>query len=126
MLPSRRQYDKWSVPSKWSFWAGIIGIPVGLVSLTISFLPFLSAEPTGTDRRLLLLQVAQELRYNDEWLSMLAVASRRRAPQVPIGYLKTEALVTLIQREYDSVVRVAYGGRQTGRHEDHHGFQLWS
>lgn len=109
MLPTRRQYEKWSLPSKWSFWAAVIGMPVGIVSLFIGFLPLFGKDTTAIERSRLVLQVAQELRYNDEWLSSLGDAAHKRSSSVPTGSLKTDALLLLVQREHDLVVRGAYG-----------------
>jgi hypothetical protein len=109
MLPTRRQYEKWSLPSKWSFWAAVIGIPVGIISLLIGFLPFFGQDAAAIERSQLVLQTAQELRYNDEWLSSLAGATHKRSSNFPVGSLKTDALLLLVQREHDLVVRGAYG-----------------
>ena len=109
MLPSPRQYDKWSLPSKWSFWAALIGIPLGVISLTVGLLPLFSTDTEKTEHTRLVLQVAQELRYNHEWLSSIAVAYQAQSSTLPTGLLKTDALFTLIQREYDLVTKEAYG-----------------
>lgn len=61
------------------------------------------------ERTRLVLQVAQELRYNHEWLSRLALAHRNKDPTIPVGSLKTDALIALIQRHHDWVVEEAYG-----------------
>lgn len=109
MLPTRRQYEKWSLPAKWSFWAAVTGIPLGLVSLVVGFLPVIGQDQAAMDRSRLVLQVAHELRYNDEWLSLLSNSIQRRSLRLPIGSLKTDGLASLLQREHDWVVRGAYG-----------------
>jgi hypothetical protein len=109
VIPSRRQYEKWSLPTKWSFWAAVIGIPLGLVSLVIGTVPLFLPSSGDVERNRLLFQVSQELRYNNEWLSSLAVAHETRAARMTVGSLKTDALVALVQRDYEAVVRDAYG-----------------
>jgi hypothetical protein len=109
MLPSPHQYKQWSLPTKWSFWAAIIGIPVGLIALMLACVPFFSSDSSKVERNRLLLLVAQELRYNDEWLTSLARAYQLRAPTIPTGSMKTSALMSLIEREHDWVVEKAYG-----------------
>ena len=113
MLPSPHQYKNWSLPTKWSFWAAIIGIPVGLIALMLACVPFFSSDSSKVERNRLLLQVAQELRYNDEWLTSLARAYPLRAPTIPTGSLKTSALMSLIEREHDWVVQKAMAKRST-------------
>ncbi|MBI5792895.1 MAG: hypothetical protein HZA63_15620 [Rhodocyclales bacterium] len=100
---------KWSLPAKWSFWASVIGIPLGLISLLLGVLPLVGQDQAAVGRGRLVLQVAQELRYNDEWLSSLSIAIQRRSPQLPVGSLKTDGLARLLQREHDRVVSGAYG-----------------
>lgn len=109
MLPSRYQYRKWSLPSKWSFWAALIGTPAGLVSLLVALWPTSEPSPDLTARNKLLLQAAQELRYNDEWLSAASQAIQTRSRTFPPGSLQTEGIKTLIKKEHDWLVRNAYG-----------------
>ncbi len=84
-------------------------MPVGIISLLIGFLPLFEQDTTAIERSQLVLQVAQELRYNDEWLSSLADATHKRSSDLPTGSLKANALLLLVQREHDSIVRGAYG-----------------
>jgi hypothetical protein len=56
-----------------------------------------------------LLQVAQDLDYNDRWLISLANAQQRRSSQLPSGLLRTGALMRLMGWNYAFVVQNAYG-----------------
>ncbi|GBE06991.1 hypothetical protein BMS3Abin11_00089 [bacterium BMS3Abin11] len=105
MIPSRSQYNKWSTPSKWTFWAGIIGIPVGVISLIFSIINILPNE----EYRNLVLQAAQELRYNKEWLSDISIAVDNKSSIIPVGKMKTDALVKLTNLEYLNIVAESYG-----------------
>ena len=109
MIPNRSQYRKWSLPTKWSYWAAVIGIPVGVLSLALAVFPFLKTDASRVERVQLLFQVGQELRYNREWLAAVAVAVQEKRASIPVGSLKTEALMTLVVREYDRVTSQAYG-----------------
>lgn len=109
MLPSRYQYRKWSLPGKWSFWAAVIGTPTGLASLLVALWPASGPSPDLTARNKLLLQAAQELRYNNEWLSAASQAIQTRSRTFPPGSLQTEGIQTVIEREHDWLVRNAYG-----------------
>jgi hypothetical protein len=59
MIPTREQFRKWSLPSKWSYWAAVIGIPVGIISLAIGIFPFIQSDTQGIERNRLIFQVAQ-------------------------------------------------------------------
>lgn len=109
MIPTRNQYKKWSLPSKWSFWAAVIGIPLGILSLALGVVPFLRPDTAGLERNRLLLRVAQELRYNDEWLSEVALAVQGNMKSIPPGSLKTDALISFIQNDFELVTRNTYG-----------------
>lgn len=108
MFPSRSQYKNWSLPAKWSFWAAFIGIPVGLFSLGLTLASWTNPNTTTPDRRLI-LQVAQELRYNNTFLTSLSQEVEARSNSLPIGALKTDALIALVTNHYRSVVKEAYG-----------------
>jgi hypothetical protein len=105
VFPSRRQYQKWSLPTKWSFWAAAIG----LISLLLTLWPLSGSDTTSTARNRLLLQVAQELRYNDEWLTSVSQAVQARSSVFPTGSLKTDSILILVEREHEWVLRNAYG-----------------
>jgi hypothetical protein len=107
MIPTREQFRKWSLPSKWSYWAAVIGIPVGILSIALGILPFIQSDTERIERNRLIFRVAQELRYNHEWLSEVAAAER--AQVLPIESLKFDALMTLANREYQRVTEHAYG-----------------
>jgi hypothetical protein len=110
MIPTREQFrNKWSLPSKWSYWAAVIGIPVGIVSLGIGLYPFIQSDTEGIERNRLIFQVAQELRYNHEWLSEVVAAISERSQVLPVGSLKSDALMTLANHEYQRVTEHAYG-----------------
>jgi hypothetical protein len=109
MLPSRSQYQKWSLPTKWSFWAAAIGIPAGLISLLLTLWPPSGSNLTSAEHNRLLLQVAQELRYNDEWLTSISQAVQIRSNVFPTGSLKTDGILVLIKWEHDWILRHAYG-----------------
>ncbi len=107
IIPSRKQYQKWSLPSKWTFWAGLIA----MVSLSLSVFGFFPSGDRNSEKELnnLVLQVAQELRYNAEWLSALAVSNEGQLEIIPVGRVKSTALTNLIFREFDKVVEHSYG-----------------
>lgn len=109
MLPSRRQYSKWVLPTKWSFWAAVVGIPVGIVSLILTLLPLTASDPVIAERQRGLLKAAQELRHNDEWLSELSQSIRGRSERVPTGSLKVDGLLQLIEAHPDWLLGSAYG-----------------
>lgn len=109
ILPSRRQYQKWSLPSKWSFWAAVIATPVAIASLLLALWPVSGPSPNVLARNKLLLQAGQELRHNDEWLSSVSEAIQNHSSTFPTGSLKTDGIRTLIEKEHDWVVRNAYG-----------------
>jgi hypothetical protein len=118
MLPSRQQYRKWSLPTRWSFVAAVIGVPVGVVSLALTALPLVCSDgSTEKERARLLLQTAQELRYNHVWLSAVAIAHAERVSTIPTGSVRSKALISLIQREHGKVIEGAYG-------EQKHVYQL--
>lgn len=107
MFPTANQYRKWSMPSKWSFWAAMIGIPVSIWSLLLTN-PLPPTVNPKEERIRLLLRTAQELRYNNEWLASVATAHYRRS-KIPVGTLKSDALLLLMEREYAWLTRGAYG-----------------
>lgn len=107
MFPTTYQYRKWSMPSKWSFWAAVIGIPISIWSLLLT-IPLPPAVNPKEERSRLLFRTAQELRYNNEWLASVAIAHDRRS-KIPIGILKSDALLLLMEREYAWLTRGAYG-----------------
>jgi len=112
MIPSRDQFRKWSLPTKWSYWAAVIGIPAGILSLGLAVQPFFQRDSAQLERNRLIFQVAQELRYNHEWLSDVAIAVKEKALSIPIGSLKAEALMVLATREYQRVTQHAYGEKK--------------
>lgn len=109
MIPSLKQYRAWSLPSKWTFWSAVIGLPVGIISLLITIFPLSKPDTMEAERRLLLFRVAQELRYNHEWLSEVAIGLYTRSKVLPVGSLKTDALVDLVNQEHQQIVKGAYG-----------------
>ena len=109
MIPSRRQYAKWSLPNKWSFWAAVIGTPIGIVSLVLTLWPLSGSSPISADRSRNLFLAAQELRHNDEWLTNLSQSMHAHDGQLPPGSIKTDGLLTLVQTDHDLLLRNAYG-----------------
>jgi len=67
------------------------------------------ADEKKLDLTSLLLQVGQELHYNDMWLQSMALAYQDQTIQIPLGALKTKALMSLIEHHYDLVVDESYG-----------------
>jgi hypothetical protein len=109
MFPSRRQLSKWSLPTKWSFWSAAIGLPLAFLSAYLGLVPMFAADQALVQRNQLLLQTAQELRYNDEWLANLCIAAAKPSRQLPIGSIKTDGLLRLMEQHHDWIVREAYG-----------------
>lgn len=110
MLPSFKQYYKWSLPSKWGFWSAVIGIPASIFSIWITYWP-----PKNNDERelqavgQLTFQTAQDLRGNREYLCDLYTAYGKGLIEYPPGHLKTEALGQLVLRDHEKVTESAYG-----------------
>lgn len=117
MFPTRRQYERWSLPSKWSYWGCWSGLLIGIVSLAISIGGLLRPDAREKERKHLIFKVAQELRYNREWLSEIENEIDRGETRIPIGALKTSSLIELAGREHELVTRESYG-------EEKHIFQL--
>lgn len=109
MFPTRRQYERWSLPSKWSYWGCLSGLLVGIVSLAISIGGLLRPDPTEKERKLLIFKVAQELRYNREWLSGIENEIYSGEARIPLGVLKTSSLIELAVREHELVMKESYG-----------------
>ena len=109
MLPTRTQYRKWSLPTKWSFWAAVIGLPLGLVSLLFTIWPLSNPAPVTQERNQLLLKTAQEMRHNHEWLSDLTRSLESGSESIPPGSIKTDGLLQLLERHSDWLLRESYG-----------------
>lgn len=109
MFPSRRQLSKWSLPTKWSFWAAVIGLPLAFLSVYLGLIPLFAEDQALAQRNRLLFQTAQELRYNDEWLTNLCIAAAKPSRQLPLGSIKTDGLLRLMEQHHDWIVREAYG-----------------
>lgn len=109
MFPSWVQYNRWSLPNKWAFCANVIGISVGIISLLItSVISHVQQETLNEERARRLLRVAQELRYNDEWLASVAVALETGS-SIPSGSMKLQGLVSIAESDHKIVVENAYG-----------------
>lgn len=105
MFPSWVQYNKWSLPNKWTFWANVVGISVGIITLVLSNV---QPDTLNEERARRLLRVAQELRYNDEWLTSVAVALETGS-SIPAGSMKLQGLVSIAESDHKIVVENAYG-----------------
>ena len=109
MIPTRTQYRKWSLPTKWSFWAAVIGLPIGLGSLLLTIWPLTKSDPLIQERGQLLLKTAQETRHNHEWLSEVALTLSGRIDSMPPGSIKTDGLRQLLERHGEWLLRDSYG-----------------
>lgn len=109
MLPSRRQYRKWSLPTKWSFWGAVIGVPIGILSILVTMWPLATPDSTIAERNELRLQTAQEMRYNHGWLSELAKSLRNSSESMPVGSIKVDGLLQLVEHHHDWLLGDAYG-----------------
>ena len=109
MFPTKAQYRRWSLPTKWGFWSAFIGIPLALISLGAGFLPLLQFDTSDAGRKELVFKTAQELRYNREFLTALAQASRQKASNLPIGKINTDSLVTLTEKYYGLITEDSRG-----------------
>ena len=111
MLPSKTQFREWTLPSQWTFVAALMGIFASLATLISLTRPVQIQETPGSlgPPSALLLQTAQELRYNHEWLSTLAIAHERRSPVLPVGHLKSGAIIELLREAHPKIVEQAYG-----------------
>jgi hypothetical protein len=110
MIPTRKQFQRWSLPTKWAFIGALIGLPATLLSLAIGFIPFVQQQsPTEPDRNQLLYQTTQELRYNREWLADIAVSIEKKHRVLPTGSMKVDTLLRLFEREHRFLAKNAYG-----------------
>jgi hypothetical protein len=109
MFPTKNQYRKWSLPTKWSFWAALIGIPLAVVSLGVGFWPLLQPDTSAAQRKELVFKTAHELRYNREFLTNLAQVVRQKTSNLPIGKLSADSLVALTEKYSDLLIKDAYG-----------------
>lgn len=109
MFPTKKQYRKWSLPARCSFWGAIIGIPLGAVSLGVGFWPVFQPDTSAAQRKELVLKTAHELRYNREFLTYLAHAVREGTSNLPVGKVSADSLVSLMEKHYDLVTKGAYG-----------------
>ena len=109
MLPSRKQYQRWTLPSKWTFWAGLMAI--ASLALALAGLVPDRSEEKRQEREIgnLIFQATQELRYNSEWLSSLAVQHENKSQPLSTGKMKTGALVKLTNSEFERIVQYSYG-----------------
>lgn len=107
MLPTNKQYQKWSLPAKWTFWAGIMAI----LSLVLGVAGLIPSNDDSAEVALnkLTLQVAQELRYNTEWLSELSISYENNSVNFPIGRMKVDALVLLANSDFEKIIKHSYG-----------------
>ena len=110
MIPTKSQYKNWSLPSKWTFWAGIITV-ISLLLSILAFFPDDEKEQFKKNNKMnkLILQTAQELRYNREWLSELAVAYDEKSKVVPIGKMRVDALLKLANSDFEKIIIHSYG-----------------
>jgi len=113
----------------------LLFFPLFLIDLPFSFaldtllLPYTLTRPTKqataslrpnieqTEWNQLVLQAAQELQYNHEWLSGLALAIDKRAPTLPSGAVKARALETVVRHARNSPSAHA-GGEEKYVYED--------
>jgi hypothetical protein len=109
VFPTKQQYRKWSLPTKWSFWAAVIGIPLGVASFFLSLYPMLWIDKKAADRSNLFIRAAQELRYNNEWFQALSKGRNVSKHQPLIGAIRVDGLMELMKNEHDLIVKHAYG-----------------
>lgn len=108
LFPNRKQYKKWSLPNKWSFWAAFFGLPIAVISLFSSSFPILDRDDSLREKYQFKFQVTEELEYNIYWLVKEAEAKNKNQP-IPIGMLKTKAFLKLIDNEYINISKHSYG-----------------
>lgn len=109
MLPTRSQFNKWALPTKWGFIAALIGIPLSITSLFVTMRPHSDPGIVQTETHRWLFQAAMELRYNHEWLTEVSRRVDRGDKSWLAGSVKTEGLAKLVEHEYDFVTQDAYG-----------------
>jgi len=86
-----------------------IGISVSILSLVLGIFTFIQPDEEHIERNCLVFQVAQNFRYNHDWLSEISVAVAERAQVLPTGSLKFDALMSLANRYYQRITENAYG-----------------
>jgi hypothetical protein len=111
LFPTTFQYRKWTLPTKWSFWSAVVGIPsglMGLVALVFTIFPLISDSQRDL-HSLEFFKAAQELRYNREYLSTLSTAIKSNAYQLPPGSIKAVATLQLFDKHFELITRFAHG-----------------
>jgi hypothetical protein len=108
LMPSRKQYQEWSTLNKCTYISGVLGIMIGFASLALGFLSANSSQEEENMKRLI-FHVVQDLRYNHEWLSKVAVAYEKRYFEIPPGYLRVDSLLLLAYLDYSLLTQYAYG-----------------
>ena len=96
MFPTVPQYKKWSLPSKWGFWAAVIGIPISIVTVPLSIWPLMLPDQAVAQRNELIFQTAHELRTNRIFLTEAAKAVRSDASSLPQGKVSVDHLLELL------------------------------
>lgn len=109
MVPTRTQFRKWSLPAKCSYVGAVIGIPLAVLSILLGALTTLWPDPQQVKTRSLVFRVAQELRYNSNWLRDVLVATESGDISFPSGFIRTEGLIHLMEQEHDKATQWSYG-----------------
>jgi hypothetical protein len=110
MFPTKKQLAGWSLPSKYTFWGAVIGIPLAMISLIIQFIiPLFQKDNHAAIRSQLIFKVAHEFLLNRTYLSALAQLVRKDNGTLPIGRVNADALLLLMEQHYDLVTKDAYG-----------------
>jgi hypothetical protein len=109
MFPTLNQHRKWSLPTKWTFWATVIGLPISLMSFLIGLPLWEASDPGRQQREMLVFRTTQELSYNFRWLSQIAQAYKLNNEAMPIGRMKVSGLIELLRQDYPKVIESEYG-----------------
>jgi hypothetical protein len=116
MLPTRRQWSKWSLPSKYGAWGLLVSILGTLISVWAIWEFNIQAEANAENRKFhsLLFQSVHELRSTREALCDLSGGLERIAvglayPELPVSRPKTTATVELATLYHDRITKLSYG-----------------
>ncbi|MBL4907381.1 MAG: hypothetical protein JKX94_08015 [Sneathiella sp.] len=112
-LPSRRQFSKWSLPTKWGFVAAVVGLlllPVTLIDIDFvrKFIIEEKAKVIAPDKAII-YSAAHEMQYNIEWLLKASDLAKSQSRLMPMGVMRTEATMRILDRNYRKVTKYSYG-----------------
>jgi len=116
MLPRRRQWSKWSLPSKYSAWSLLVSIVGTLITVWAIWEFNIRADASVENRKFhsLLFQSMHELRSTKEALCDIASGLDRLAmsiayPELPVRRPKVAATIELARHYHERIIKESYG-----------------